>query len=64
MKPHALLLSVALLSLAAAGFAQSAHSAQPARVHHKWSPRQSLIFIIGVSALLWAAIVWACIHYL
>jgi hypothetical protein len=40
------------------------HSAQPTRVHQKWSPRQSLIFIVGVSALLWAAIIWACIHYL
>jgi hypothetical protein len=38
--------------------------AQPARANQKWSPRQSLMFIVGVSALLWAAIVWASIHYL
>ena len=30
----------------------------------KWSPRQTLIFIAGVSAFLWAVIVWACLHYL
>jgi len=39
-----------------------AHSARAADT--KWSPRQSLIFIIGVSVFLWAAIIWACIHYL
>jgi hypothetical protein len=39
-------------------------SAQPARVHQKWSPRQSLIFIVASSAFLWAAIIWACLHYL
>ncbi|HEY8255087.1 MAG TPA: hypothetical protein VIG39_10625 [Rhizomicrobium sp.] len=43
---------------------QRTDAAQPARVHQKWSPRQSLMFIVGVSALLWAAIIWACIHYL
>ena len=41
------------------------YRAQSARAAgKKWSPRQSLIFIVGVSALLWAAIIWACIHYL
>jgi hypothetical protein len=30
----------------------------------KWSARQTLTFIVGVSALLWAAIIWACLHYL
>ena len=40
------------------------HLAQPARTNQKWSPRQSLIFIVGMSALLWAVIVWACIRYL
>ena len=39
--------------------AQSARTADT-----KWSPRQSLIFIIGASVLLWAVIIWACIHYL
>ena len=43
---------------------QRTHPAQPARADQKWSPRQSLIFIVGVSAFLWAAIVWACLHYL
>jgi hypothetical protein len=41
-----------------------AQSAQPARANQKWSRRRSLMFIVGVSALLWAAIIWACIHYL
>jgi len=40
------------------------HSAQPARADQKGSPRQTLIFIVGVSAFLWAVIVWASIRYL
>jgi len=37
------------------------HSVQP---NQKWSPRRTLLFIVGASVFLWAAIVWVSIHYL
>jgi hypothetical protein len=41
-----------------------AYLARPVRSNKSWSPRQSLMFIVGTSAFLWAVIIWACIHYL
>ena len=41
-----------------------AYSARAIQADKKWSPRQTLIFIVGASAVLWAAIIWACLHYL
>lgn len=41
-----------------------AHSAQPAGSDQKWAPRQTMLFIVGASVFLWAAIVWVSVHYL
>jgi hypothetical protein len=41
-----------------------AYSARAVQPNKRWSPRQTLIFIVGSSVLLWAVIIWACIHYL
>ncbi len=41
-----------------------ASPARSDRADRKWSPRQTLIFIVGASTLLWAAILWVCLHYL
>ena len=34
------------------------------QANKRWSPRRTLIFIVATSAFLWAAIIWACLHYL
>ena len=39
-----------------------AYSVRAAQADKKWSPWQTLIFIVGTSACLWAAILWACLH--
>jgi hypothetical protein len=41
-----------------------AYSARAERADRKWSPRQTLIFIVGTSAFLWTAIIWVGAHYL
>jgi len=41
-----------------------AYPVRAERADRKWSPRQTLIFIAGISALSWAAIIWASIRYL
>jgi len=41
-----------------------AYSARAGQANKKWSPRRTLIFIVVSSAFLWAAIIWACLHYL
>jgi hypothetical protein len=41
-----------------------AYSVRAAQADRKWSPRRTLIFIVAASAFLWAAIIWACLHYL
>jgi hypothetical protein len=45
-------------------FAHRTHPAQPVRSKQKWSPRQTLLFIVGVSAFLWAALIWVSLRYL
>jgi hypothetical protein len=39
-----------------------AYCVRATRADPKWSARQTLMFIIASSALLWAAIIWACLH--
>ena len=39
-------------------------SVRAGQANKKWSPRRTLIFIVASSAFLWAAIIWACLHYL
>jgi hypothetical protein len=41
-----------------------AYSVRDAQPNKKWSPRRTLIFVVAASAVLWAAIIWACLHYL
>lgn len=41
-----------------------AYCVRATRADPKWSARRTLMFIIASSALLWAAIIWACLHYL
>jgi hypothetical protein len=41
-----------------------AYSVRAGQANKKWSPRRTLIFIVATSVLLWAAIIWACLHYL
>jgi hypothetical protein len=40
------------------------YSARATQADKRWSPRRTLIFIVATSAFLWAAIIWACLHYL
>jgi hypothetical protein len=45
-------------------FAPQAEAARSVRSDQKWSSRQTLLFIIGVSAFLWAALIWVSLRYL
>jgi hypothetical protein len=38
--------------------------ASASRFDKKWSPRRTLVFIVGVSVTLWAAIICLCAQYL
>jgi hypothetical protein len=40
------------------------HRTDSVQPNQKWSPRQTLLFIVGASVLLWTAIFWVSIHYL
>jgi hypothetical protein len=41
-----------------------AYATRSVQSNKRWSPRRTLIFIVAASAFLWAAIIWACLHYL